>query len=158
VALVSEQLYLPSTCRLSAKLLLTFEERICRGVSVTDAYGRIFGLLDRSRYFSFQVAPQLYSPSLISLVVCSVGPASRQVRSSVWRTFVKAPSALSAFVFSVLRNGLNNSNYWVHRTIIQAEYTFMVLSAFVRNSGHATKSTSTATTSSPHLPNNQSSM
>jgi hypothetical protein len=26
-------------------------------VSVTDPYGRIFGFLDRSRYFSFQIAP-----------------------------------------------------------------------------------------------------
>jgi hypothetical protein len=33
----------------------------CRVVSVTDPYGRILGFLDRSRYFFFQVAPQLYS-------------------------------------------------------------------------------------------------
>jgi hypothetical protein len=134
----------------------TFADRGCRLVSVTDPYGRTFGFLDRSRYFFFQVAPQLYSPSIISLVGCSVEPASRQVRSSLWRTFVKAPSALSTFVFSVLRNGLNNSSYWVHRRIIQAEYTFMVLSAFVRNSCHATESTGTATPSNPHLSNNQS--
>jgi hypothetical protein len=30
-------------------------------VSVTDPYDRILGFLDRSRYFFFQVAPQLYS-------------------------------------------------------------------------------------------------
>jgi hypothetical protein len=30
-------------------------------VSVTDPYGRILGFLDRSRYFLFQAAPQLYS-------------------------------------------------------------------------------------------------
>jgi hypothetical protein len=30
-------------------------------VSVTDPYGRILGFLDLSRYFFFQVAPQLYS-------------------------------------------------------------------------------------------------
>jgi hypothetical protein len=30
-------------------------------VSVTYPYGRIFGFLDRSRYFFFQVAPQLYT-------------------------------------------------------------------------------------------------
>jgi hypothetical protein len=30
-------------------------------VSVTDPYGRNLGILDRSRYFVFQVAPQLYS-------------------------------------------------------------------------------------------------
>jgi hypothetical protein len=29
--------------------------------SVTDPYGCILGFLDRSRYFFFQVAPQLYS-------------------------------------------------------------------------------------------------
>jgi hypothetical protein len=30
-------------------------------VSLTDPYGRILGFLDRSRYFFFQVPPQLYS-------------------------------------------------------------------------------------------------
>jgi hypothetical protein len=30
-------------------------------VSVTDSYGRVLGFLDRSRYFFFQVAPQLDS-------------------------------------------------------------------------------------------------
>jgi hypothetical protein len=30
-------------------------------VSVTVPYGRILGFLDRSRYFFFQAAPQLYS-------------------------------------------------------------------------------------------------
>jgi hypothetical protein len=38
-----------------------FADRGCHVVSVTDAYGRILGFLDRSRYFSYQVAPQLYS-------------------------------------------------------------------------------------------------
>jgi hypothetical protein len=33
----------------------------CRAVSAADPYGRILGFLDRSRYFFFQVAPQLYS-------------------------------------------------------------------------------------------------
>jgi hypothetical protein len=30
-------------------------------ISVTDPCGRILGFLDRSHYFFFQVAPQLYS-------------------------------------------------------------------------------------------------
>jgi hypothetical protein len=30
-------------------------------VSATDPPGRILGFLDRSRYYFFQVAPQLYS-------------------------------------------------------------------------------------------------
>jgi hypothetical protein len=37
-----------------------FAGRGCHMVSVTDLYGRILGFLDRSRYFFFQVAPQLY--------------------------------------------------------------------------------------------------
>jgi hypothetical protein len=55
------ELYRPSDRLLSVKLEPTFEDRICRVVSATDPYGRILGLLDRSRYFFFQVAPQLYS-------------------------------------------------------------------------------------------------
>jgi hypothetical protein len=39
----------------------TFADRGCHVVSVTDPYGRILGFLDRSRYFFFQVAPELYS-------------------------------------------------------------------------------------------------
>jgi hypothetical protein len=51
----------PSDRRLSAKLVPNFADRGCHIVSVTDPYGRIFGFLDRSRCFFFQVAPQLYS-------------------------------------------------------------------------------------------------
>jgi hypothetical protein len=46
---------------LSAKLVPTFADRGYHVVSVTDPYGRILGFLDRSCYFFFQVAPQLYS-------------------------------------------------------------------------------------------------
>jgi hypothetical protein len=38
-----------------------FADTGCHVVSVTDPYGRNLGFLDRSRYFFFQVAPQLYS-------------------------------------------------------------------------------------------------
>jgi hypothetical protein len=57
----ASELYRPSDRRLSEKLVPTFVDRVCRVVSVTDSYGRILGFLDRSRYFFFQVAPQLYS-------------------------------------------------------------------------------------------------
>jgi hypothetical protein len=33
----------------------------CRVVNAVDPYGRILGFIDRSSYFFFQVAPQLYS-------------------------------------------------------------------------------------------------
>jgi hypothetical protein len=53
--------YRPSDRRLSAKLMSAFVDRGCHMVSVTDLFGCILGFLDRSSYFSFQVAPQLYS-------------------------------------------------------------------------------------------------
>jgi hypothetical protein len=49
--------------RLLEKLVPAFADRRCRVVSVTDPYSRVLGFLDRSRYFFFQVAPQLYSRS-----------------------------------------------------------------------------------------------
>jgi hypothetical protein len=54
---------IPNDRRLPAKLLPTSADKGCRVVSLTDPYGRILGFLDRSRYFFFQVAPQLYSQS-----------------------------------------------------------------------------------------------
>jgi hypothetical protein len=45
----------------SAKLVPTFADRGCHVVSVTEPLGSILGFLDRSRYFFFQIAPQLYS-------------------------------------------------------------------------------------------------
>jgi hypothetical protein len=61
VALVRSELYRPSDRRLSANLVATFADKGCRVVSATDPHGRILGFLDRSRYYFFQVAPQLYS-------------------------------------------------------------------------------------------------
>jgi hypothetical protein len=55
------ELYRPSDRRLSAKLVPTFAYRGCHVVRVMDPDGRIVGFLDWSRYFFFQVAPELYS-------------------------------------------------------------------------------------------------
>jgi hypothetical protein len=55
------ELYRPNDRRLSAKLVRTFTDRWCRVVSAADPYGRNLDFLDRSRYFFYQVAPQLYS-------------------------------------------------------------------------------------------------
>jgi hypothetical protein len=60
VALVRERT-IPSDRRLSAKLVPTFVDRGCHVVSVTDPYGRNLDFLGQSRYYFFQVAPQLYS-------------------------------------------------------------------------------------------------
>jgi hypothetical protein len=64
----ASKLYLPSDRRLSAKLVPNCADRGCDVISVTDPYGRIIGFIGRSRYFSFHVAPQLYSPGRVDPV------------------------------------------------------------------------------------------
>jgi hypothetical protein len=59
--LSASELCRPSDRRLSAKLMRTFTNGKCYVVSTTDPYCRILGFLDRSRYYFFQVARQLYS-------------------------------------------------------------------------------------------------
>jgi hypothetical protein len=61
VAWVCKQSIPTSNRRLSAKLVPTFADRGCHVVSVAVPYGHILDFLDQSRYFFFQVAPQLYS-------------------------------------------------------------------------------------------------
>jgi hypothetical protein len=51
----ASELYRPSVCRLSAKLVPTFADRGCHLVSVTGPHGHILGFLDRSCYLFFQV-------------------------------------------------------------------------------------------------------
>jgi hypothetical protein len=46
---------------MAAKLVPTFADRGYRVVSATDPHGCILSFPDRSRYYFFQVAPQLYS-------------------------------------------------------------------------------------------------
>jgi hypothetical protein len=58
----------PSDRHLSAKLVQTFADRGCHVGSVTDPYGRILDFLDRSRYYFFQVCPQLYWRGWVDLV------------------------------------------------------------------------------------------
>jgi hypothetical protein len=64
----ASELYRPSDRRLSAKLLQTFADRRCHMASVTDPNGRIIGFQKRSRYFFFQIAPQLYSRGCVDPV------------------------------------------------------------------------------------------
>jgi hypothetical protein len=61
VASVRERTVLTELPPLVGEASATFADRRCHVVSVTDPYCRILGFLDRSRYFFFQVAPQLYS-------------------------------------------------------------------------------------------------
>jgi hypothetical protein len=57
----ASELYRPSYSHLFAILVPTFADRCYHVVSATDPYGRNLGFLARSRYFFFQVDPQLYS-------------------------------------------------------------------------------------------------
>jgi hypothetical protein len=64
----ASELYRPSDRCLSGKLVLNFVDRECHVVSMTDPSGRILGFLDRCRYFSFQIFPQLYSRGWVDTV------------------------------------------------------------------------------------------
>jgi hypothetical protein len=55
------ELYRPSDSSVLEKLAPTFVNKECRVVGATDPYGRILDFLDQSRYFLFQIAPQLHS-------------------------------------------------------------------------------------------------
>jgi hypothetical protein len=76
----------PSDHCLSAKLVPTFADRACRVVSVTNPYGRILGLLERSRYSFIQVAPQLHSRGWVDpvpdpLLLSKSGGAGNRTRT-----------------------------------------------------------------------------
>jgi hypothetical protein len=81
------ELHRPSDCHLSAKLVPTSADRKCHVVSVTNPYGRNLGFLDQSRYFFFQVAPQLYSRGWVvpvpdPLLLRKSGSAGNRTRTS----------------------------------------------------------------------------
>jgi hypothetical protein len=81
------ELHRPSVRRVSAKLVPTFPCRGCHVVSVTDPHGRILGFPDRSRYFLFQVALQLYlrgwvNPVQDPLLLRTSGSAGNRTRTS----------------------------------------------------------------------------
>jgi hypothetical protein len=83
----ASELYRPSDRRLPAKLGTTSADRGCCVVSTTDPYGRILGFLDRSCYFSSQVAPQLYSRGWVGLIpdpllLRKSGSAGNSIRTS----------------------------------------------------------------------------
>jgi hypothetical protein len=84
----ASELYRPRDRRLSTKLVPTFADKECCVVSATDSYGRILASLDRSRYFFFQVAPQLYLRGWVDPVpdpkfLRKSGSAGNQIRN-VW--------------------------------------------------------------------------
>jgi hypothetical protein len=87
MALVRKQSIPTEWLRLSAKLVPTFADTVCRMVSATDPYGRIFGVLYWSRYSFFQVAPHLYSRCWVDpvpdpLLLRKSGSARNQTWSS----------------------------------------------------------------------------
>jgi hypothetical protein len=75
---------------LSERPLLVGEvsaDRGCHVVSVTESYGRILGFLDWSRYFFFEVAPQLphkaeWTPVPVPLLLRKSGSAGNRTQTS----------------------------------------------------------------------------
>jgi hypothetical protein len=61
VAIICERTVPTEQAPLVGDVMPTFADTGCCVVSPTDPCGRILGFIDRSRYVSFLVAPQLYS-------------------------------------------------------------------------------------------------
>jgi hypothetical protein len=84
---------------------------MCCDVSTMDPYGRILDYLDRSRYFFFQIAPQLYSRGWVDPVpdplllrkYDSVGNRTRDLwmcSQEIWpRDHRGGPNKLSSIIF-----------------------------------------------------------
>jgi hypothetical protein len=62
------ELYRPRDRRLSAKLVPTFADRWWHVASMTDSHCSILCFPDQSRYFFFQVSPQLHSRGWVDTV------------------------------------------------------------------------------------------
>jgi hypothetical protein len=88
-------------CKLSAG-------RGCHVVSVTDPYIRNFDFLDRSRYFFFQVAPQLFSWGWVDSV-----PDSLLFRKSgSTGNWTRTPGSVA-----------RNSDHWITEAVHQGAYS-----------------------------------
>jgi hypothetical protein len=68
----------PLVDEVSANLL----DRVRHVISLTDPYGGMLGYLDRSRYFSFQVASGLYSRGCVDPVLRKSGCTGYRTRTS----------------------------------------------------------------------------
>jgi hypothetical protein len=122
----------PSNRRLSEKLVPNFGNRRRHVGSVTDPKGRIIDFLDRSRYFFFQVAPQLYSGGSVDpvpdpLLLWKSGTAGNRTRisGSVARNFDHQNTKADYFL---LHNIYKLSSYLTGNTIH--------LRSVTRNSDH----------------------
>jgi hypothetical protein len=62
------KLYRPKDRRLSGNIMSNFADRGCYVLSAAYPYGRTLDFLDQSRYFFFQVAPQLNSRGWVDSV------------------------------------------------------------------------------------------
>jgi hypothetical protein len=123
------EVYRPSDRRLSVKSVPTFADKWWHVVSVTDSYGRILGFLDPSRYFFFQVTPQLYSRGWVDPVpdpllprksgragnrTRTAGSVARNIRPQRWSLFNSKALRSNAFKLPhILRTSLRLTQFSV---------------------------------------------
>jgi hypothetical protein len=103
--------------QLGAKLVPTFAGRGCRVVSATDLHGRILGFVDRSRYYFFQVAPQLYSwdwvdPVPDRLLLRKSGSAGNRTRD-LWICIENRRRAIESEVVDTMEHSNGRILWWI---------------------------------------------
>jgi hypothetical protein len=100
-------------------------------VSVTDPYGNIFSFLELSRYYFFQVAPQLYSRGWVDPVrdplllrkSGSAGNRTRTSRSVARKLYVKLQTVSESSPRLFIRNKVQKVNVflWLSKYILRHE-------------------------------------
>jgi hypothetical protein len=91
---------------LSPKLVPNFADKECRVINTLIPYSRILGFLDRSRYFLFQVAPQLYSRGWVDtipdpLLLINSGNAGNRSHRSILQAYHKLLLKFLALSFNL---------------------------------------------------------
>jgi hypothetical protein len=111
----ASKLYSSSDHRLSAKLVPSSEDRECRVVSTANSYGHILDFLDRSRYYVFQVAPQLYSRGWVDpvpepLLLRKFGRAENRTKISLIISTMRFTNICILFIYNLFNIASFTSN------------------------------------------------
>jgi hypothetical protein len=129
----ARDVYRPRERRLSAKLVPTLADRGHHVVSVKDPYGHNLGFLDRSRYFSFRVALQLYSRGLVNsvpdpLLLRKSGSAGNRIWTSGSVALTTRPQRRARILYSS-RTVYSTTNFFY--TLLQSRLTYTKLALLV---------------------------
>jgi hypothetical protein len=121
VVLVYEQTILTERPPFVGKVSAKFVHTECSVVSAMNPRGRILGFLDRSRYFFFQVTPQLYSWGWVDPITGPLLLAEPAQNYRVWLNGLRTADVMHMRTYTqpiihVLCSSLHNQ--WRHALLL----------------------------------------